>query len=154
MQDALRDFTSGSTNSRMPVSPPEMDKAITDYYQFFAKETEKYSGTRLDVGALLPSSNAERYLQANYTAKFPSNEVAIAMDDAKDGSAWSDANAEYQSFFREIVTRFDFEDALILDVRAMWCTAPTRMPISGTNIPTGPYNSSKLREAYEQAMSE
>lgn len=153
VQDALRDFTSGFDQLANARITPEMDKAITDYYQFFAKETEKYSGTRLDVGALLPSSNAERYLQANYTAKFPSNEVAIAMDDAKDGSAWSDANAEYQSFFREIVTRFDFEDALILDVRGNVVYSAYKNADLGTNILTGPYNSSKLREAYEQAMS-
>ena len=39
------------------------------------------------------------------------------FDDARDGSAWSAANARFNDFFREIVLRFEFEDALLLDTR-------------------------------------
>ena len=152
-QDALRDFTAGFDQlSNAPISP-EMSKAINDYYGFFAKETEKYSGTRLDVAALLPTSPAQRYLQATYTAKLPTDEAAIVMDDGRDGSAWSAANAKYQGFFREIVTRFGFEDALLLDGRGNVVYSAYKNVDLGTNIVTGPYNGSKLREAYTQAMS-
>jgi class 3 adenylate cyclase len=152
-QDALRDFTAGFDQlSDAPVSP-EMSKAINDYYGFFAKETEKYSGTRLDVAALLPTSPAQRYLQANYTAKLRTDEAAIMMDDERDGSAWSAANAKHQGFFREIVTRFGFEDALLIDGRGNVVYSAYKNVDLGTNIVTGPYNGSKLREAYTQAMS-
>jgi class 3 adenylate cyclase len=130
-----------------------MDKAIDNYYALFAQETEKYSGNRLDTTALLPTSNAERYLQATYTAKLPTNDAAIAVDDQKDGSAWSAANAKYQAFFREIVTRFAFEDALLLDARGNVVYSAYKNTDLGTNILTGPYSSSKLRDAFEQAMS-
>lgn len=152
-QGALRDF--GTAFDQLASAPvtPEMDKAIADYYRFFADETEKSSGTRLDVAALLPTSNAERYLQANYTAKLPSNDLAIAMNDEKDGSAWSAANAKYQSFFREIVTRFAFEDALLLDARGNVVYSAYKNTDLGTNILTGPYSSSKLRDAFQEAMS-
>ena len=130
-----------------------MTKGITDYYDFFARETEKYSGTKLDVSALLPNSSAARYLQATYTAKLPAADVAIAMDDERDGSAWSAANAKYQSYFREIVQRFAFEDALVLDARGNVVYSAYKNTDLGTNILTGPYSSSKLRDAYQQAMS-
>jgi class 3 adenylate cyclase len=152
-QSALRDFTAGFDQlADAPISP-EMTNGITDYYDFFAKETEKYSGTELDVTALLPTSNAERYLQATYTAKLPADDAAIAMDDARDGSAWSAANAKYQKYFREIVKRFDFEDALVLDARGNVVYSAYKNTDLGTNILTGPYSSSKLRDAYQQAMS-
>jgi class 3 adenylate cyclase len=152
-QSAIRDFTAGFDQLANAPITPEMDKGIGDYYKYFAKETEKYSGTRLDVAALLPTSNAERYLQANYTAKLPTDESAIAMEDERDGSAWSAANAKYQAYFREIVTRFAFEDALILDARGNVVYSAYKNTDLGTNILTGPYNSSKLRDAYQQAMS-
>ncbi len=152
-QDALRDFTLGFDQLANATVTPEMSKAITDYYDFFAKETEKYSGTRLDVGALLPTSAAERYLQAAYTARLRTDEAAVAMDDARDGSTWSAANAKYHSFFREIVTRFGFEDALLLDARGNVVYSAYKNVDLGTNILTGPYSGSKLREAYTQAMS-
>ncbi|MGI9124704.1 MAG: adenylate/guanylate cyclase domain-containing protein [Mycobacterium sp.] len=152
-RNALREFSTGLDQLNNAQITPEMSKAITDYYNFFAEETEKYSGTRLDVGAILPTSNAERYLQATYTAKLPDDNSAIAMDDEKDGSAWSAANAKYQGFYREIVTRFAFEDALLLDNKGNVVYSAYKNVDLGTNILTGPYNGSKLRDAYTQAMS-
>lgn len=152
-QNALRDFSNGFDQLADAQITPEMSKAITDYYDFFAKETEKYSGTRLDVASLLPTSNAERYLQATYTAKLPAQDAALAMDDERDGSAWSAANAKYQAYFREIVKRFAFEDALILDARGNVIYSAYKNTDLGTNLLTGPYRSSKLRDAYQQAMS-
>ena len=152
-REALRDFTAGFDQLSNAQITPEMSKAIADYYGYFAKETEKYSGTQLDVAALLPTSNAERYLQATYTAKLPTDELAIAMDDPGDGSAWSAANTKYQSFYREIVSRFGFEDALLLDGRGNVVYSVYKNVDLGTNILTGPYNGSELRDAYTQAMS-
>jgi class 3 adenylate cyclase len=150
---ALKDFGAGFDQlANAPISP-EMDRGIRDYYNFFAQETQKSSGTLLDVDALLPTSNAERYLQANYSAKLRTNDSAIAMDDERDGSAWSAANAKYQPFFREIVTRFAFEDALLLDARGNVVYSAYKNTDLGTNILTGPYSSSKLRDAYTEAMS-
>lgn len=152
-QSALRDFTAGFDQLADAPITPEMTKGIADYYNFFAKETEKYSGTKLDVSALLPISNAERYLQATYTAKLPADDAAIAMDDERDGSAWSAANAKYQAYFREIVKRFAFEDALILDARGNVVYSAYKNTDLGTNILNGPYSSSKLRDAYQHVMS-
>ena len=152
-RNALNDFTAGFDQLANAPITPEMQKGIDAYYQFFAKETEKSSGTRLDVAALLPASNAERYLQANYTAKLPTNDLAIAMDDEHDGSVWSAANAKYQAFFRQIVTGFAFEDALLLDARGNVVFSAYKNSDLGTNILTGPYSSSKLRDAYQQAMT-
>ena len=152
-QAALREFTAGFDQLANAPITPEMSKAIADYYDFFGKQTEKESGTRLDVAALIPTSNAERYLQATYTAKLRTNDLAIAMDDERDGSAWSAANAKFQEFYREIVTRFSFEDALLLDGRGNVVYTTYKNADLGTNILSGPYNGSKLRDAYIQAMS-
>lgn len=152
-QDALREFTTGFEKLSDATITPEMTKAIDSYYDFFTKETEKYSGVRLDTGALLPTSNAERYLQAYYTARLPTDDVAIAMDDEHDGSAWSATNAKYQSFYREIVTRFGFEDALLIDGRGNVVYSAFKNTDLGTNILNGPYDGSKLRGAYLEAMS-
>ena len=152
-QGALRDFTAGFSQLSNATITPEMQKSIADYYDFFAKETERTSGTRLDVASLLPTSNAERYLQANYTAKLPNDDLAIAADDQRDGSTWTAANAKYHSFFREIVTRFAFEDALLIDGQGNVVYSAYKNTDLGTNILNGPYNGSKLREAYLDAMS-
>lgn len=153
-QDALREFTAGFDQLANARISPEQSKMIDDYYyNGFGKDTEKYTGTRLDIAALLPTSNAERYLQANYTARLTTNDLALAEDDARDGSAWTTANAKYHKFFREIVTRFAFEDALLLDARGNVVYSAFKDVDLGTNILDGPYNNSELRDAYAEAMS-
>jgi hypothetical protein len=54
-QNALRDFTAAFDQLSNAQITPQMDKAIIDSYVSFASDTEKSSGTRLDVGALLPT---------------------------------------------------------------------------------------------------
>ena len=150
---AMKEFTAGFEQLSNASITPEMQKSIVDYYDFFAKQTYRDSGTRLDIASLLPTSNAERYLQANYTAKLPTDDLAIAMDDERDGSAWSAANAKYHRFFAEIVTRFAFEDALLINGKGDVVYSTYKNTDLGTNILNGPYNGSKLRDAYLQAMT-
>ena len=103
--------------------------------------------------ALLPTSNAGKYLQAYYTAPFDDWDKAIKFDDARDGSAWSAANARFNDFFREIVLRFQFEDALLLDTRGNVVYSAYKGVDLGTNVLTGPYREGELREAYQKALA-
>ena len=153
-ENALAAFSAGFNQlQNQPISPAQW-QAITDYYDNgFIKQVEQYSGDKLDPAQLLPTSNAQRYLQAYYTALRKNDDVALTIDDAHDGSAWSAANARYQDFFREIVNRFEFEDALLLDDGGNVVYSAYKDVDLGTNILTGPYSGSKLRGAYEKALS-
>ncbi|MDX1876552.1 adenylate/guanylate cyclase domain-containing protein [Mycobacterium sp. SMC-18] len=153
-QGALAEFTAGfDALADKPVSPAQ-SQAITDYYtNTFLKEVQQSSGAKLNVDQLLPRDNAQRYLQANYTAVRKDDDTAVKVDDAHDGSTWSAANARYQDFFRQIVTRFEFQDALLLDNRGNVVYTAYKDVDLGTNILTGPYSGSKLRGAYEKAMA-
>lgn len=151
--DALMAFTSGFAQlADAAVSPPQW-QGVVDYYNGFVKQTYTQSGTQLDPQALLPTSNAQRYLQANYTAKLPNDAAAVVMNDAADGSTWSAANARYQDFFRQIVTRYEFQDALLIDPSGNVVYSAYKGVDLGTNIITGPYAGSKLHPAYLKAMS-
>lgn len=153
-QGALAEFTAGfDALADKPISPAQ-SQAITDYYtNTFLKEVQQSSGAKLNVDQLLPRDNAQRYLQANYTAVRKDDDTAVKVDDAHDGSTWSAANARYQDFFRQIVTRFEFQDAILLDNRGNMVYTAYKDVDLGTNILTGPYSGSKLRGAYEKAMS-
>ncbi len=153
-QNALEAFTNGFDQLANAQTSPAQWQNITDYYSnTFVKEVEQDSGNKLDPAALLPTTPAERYLQANYTALRKNDDNAILMDDARDGSQWSAANARYQNFFRQIVTRFEFEDALLLDSRGNVVYSAYKDVDLGTNILDGPYSGSKLHQAYTKAMS-
>jgi class 3 adenylate cyclase len=151
---ALQAFTTGFDQLSNATIGPAQQQSISDYYNnTFMKEIEHYSTVKPDLSAVSPATNAEKYLQANYTAQRKSDDVAVTVDDAHDGSVWSAANARYQDFFRQIVQRFEFQDVLLLDTRGNVVYTAYKDVDLGTNILTGPYNTSLLRGAYEKALA-
>lgn len=141
--DAVVRFTAGFDQLADATISPAQQQAIVNYYNNeFITPVERTTGDKLDITALLPTSPAQRYLQAYYTAPFTSDQDAMRLDDAGDGSAWSAANAQFNSYFREIVTRFDYDDAVLLDTRGNIVYTLSKDPDLGTNILTGPYRES------------
>jgi class 3 adenylate cyclase len=152
--EAIEAFTAGFDQLQTSTVNPAQSQSVVDYYnKQFQPTEERQTGVRPDVNALLPTSNAQKYLQAYYTAPFKDWDKAIQYDDAGDGSAWSAANARFNEFFRGIVQRFDFEDALLLDTRGNVVYTAYKGIDLGTNVLTGPYQQNDLRDAYQKAMA-
>jgi class 3 adenylate cyclase len=152
--ESIEAFTPAFDQLNDATINPAQWQSIVDYYKAqFGKSGPDQAGNRVDPNALLPTSNAQKYLQAYYTAPFDDYDKAIAFDDARDGSAWSAANARFNDFFREIVTRFEFEDALLLDTRGNVVYSAYKGVDLGTNILTGPYREGLLSGAYEKALA-
>ncbi len=151
--EAIEAFTAAFDQLNNATISPAQQQAIVDYYnKQFAPAEDEQTGNQVDVNALLPTTNAQKYLQANYTTPFTDWDQALKFDDAHDGSAWSAATAKYNGFFREIVTRFEFEDALLLDTRGNVVYSAYKGVDLGTNILTGPYKGGDLTDAYEKAL--
>jgi len=150
---ATEAFSAGFAQLANATIGPVQQQALINYYNNqMIKPIDRATGDELDINALLPSSNAERYLQAYYTAPFKSANEAMALDDAGDGSAWSVANSKYNYYLRSVVTRFQFPDALLLDMNGNVVYSVNKGPDLGTNVLTGPYRETKLGEAYEKAL--
>ncbi|OBJ40618.1 cyclase [Mycobacterium colombiense] len=152
--DAVQAFTAGFDQlANAPVDPGQQ-RALVDFYnERLIKPLERDTGNKLALDAVLPSNNSQRYLQAHYTVAAHGSSNGAAPDDAGDGSAWSAANARFNDYFREIATRFEYRDALLLDTRGNVVYTVRKSASLGTNVLTGPYRQSNLRGAYEKAMA-
>ncbi|BBY47467.1 adenylate/guanylate cyclase domain-containing protein [Mycolicibacterium arabiense] len=150
---ALEAYTAGFDQLANATIDPAQQQSLVDYYaNRFARDEAAQTGMQVDIASVLPTSPAQRYLQAYYTAPFDDWQKAIAFGDARDGSAWSAANARYNDFFRQIVERFKYEDALLLDTRGNVVYSAYRGVDLGTNIFNGPYKGSNLDDAYRAAL--
>lgn len=150
---AIEAFTDGFNQlSNATISPAQQESIANYYSNAVVKPINRLTGDDVDVNALLPTSNSQKYLQANYTAPCASASESVLCRDAGDGSAWSAANARYNDFFRGIVTRFDYRDALLLDLQGNVVYTVSKGPDLGTNIFTGPYRETVLRDAYQKAL--
>jgi class 3 adenylate cyclase len=151
--EAMAAFTAGFDQLGNATINPGQQQAIVSYYNNkLVGPIERLTGDKLDVNALLPTSNAQKYLQAYYTAPDVFDGDSKRVGDAGDGSAWSAANARYNNHFQEIVSHFEYGDALLLDPRGNVVYTAKKGADLGTNILTGPYRESKLRDAYQKAM--
>jgi class 3 adenylate cyclase len=133
---------------------PAQQQALVNYYDNeMIQPIKRATGDGIDLNAVLPSSNAQRYVQAYYTAPHRPTTSSLPVEDAGDGSAWSAANARFDFYMRGIVTRFDYKDALLLDMQGNVVYSVMKGPDLGTNILNGPYRESNLREAYQKALA-
>jgi class 3 adenylate cyclase len=151
--EAIQAYTAGFDQLSDAAITPAQQQAIGKYYNEVFATQDSQTGDAVDVDALLPTSNAQKYLQAYYTTPFTDWDLAVKFDNANDGSAWSAANARFNDFFRQIVTRFEFEDALLLDTRGNVVYSAYKGVDLGTNILTGPYRGGDLTEAYDKALA-
>jgi class 3 adenylate cyclase len=149
--EAMQAFSAGFDQLADAPSDPGQQQALESYYtDTLIKPIQQTTGQKLDLGAVLPSSNAQRYLQVHYT--LATRGAPAPPEDAGDGSAWSAANVRFNRYFREIATRFEYRDALLLDTHGTVVYSVNKGLALGTNILSGPYRASNLRGAYEKAM--
>jgi class 3 adenylate cyclase len=149
--EAVQAFTSGFDElGNATVDPGQQQSLVNFYKDKLIKPIQQATGDKLSIDAVLPDSNAQKYLQVHYTV--PSFGTKTPPDDPGDGSAWSAANARFNNYFREIATRFEYRDAMLLDTRGNVVYSVNKGAALGTNILTGPYRDSNLRDAYEKAM--
>jgi len=147
---ALRAFDAGFDDLADETITPEQEEMIVDFYNRRFADPED---ANLDVSALLPESEAARYLQATFTVPFPDREKAIQVDDAGDGSEWTEANIRYNGYFRQLIMRMAFRDAFLINAEGDIVYTARKGVELGTNVLTGPYRGEgSLPEAFRGAM--
>ncbi|SPM31671.1 cyclase, partial [Mycobacterium terramassiliense] len=153
INEATAALTAGLNQLGNATINPAQEQALVNYYdnQMIAP-IKKATGDLIDLNAVLPSSPAQKYLQAYYTAPPRPTPDSLPVEDAGDGSAWSAANARFDFYMRNIVTRFDYRDALLLDLQGNIVYSVRKGPDLGTNILNGPYRESNLKDAYQKAL--
>ena len=145
---ALKAFNTGFGELSDTDITPEQSKSIIDFYnRRFAEAAEN----GVDVAALMPTSNAARYLQATYTVH---PKKAVVVDDAGDGSAWSAANARYNKYFRDVATGAGFLDVFLINAVGDVVYSADKGVELGMNVLTGPYRGEGyLPDAFRKAMA-
>lgn len=136
-----------------PIDPAQTAAVDAYYADTFIPQLEARTGTESAPAVFEPTTNAQTYLQAKYTVPPTDFDAASLVDDAGDGSAWSAVNAKYNPYFREMVTSYQYEDALILDTKGNVVYSVYKGVDLGTNVLTGPYKGSILSTAYSDALN-
>jgi len=133
---------------------PEREALLDAYYsEVFGPRLAAATGESVEASSFAPRDAPARWLQAYYTAPHSSFDDAIAVDNAGDGSAWSEAHARYHDYFRSMTELLDYEDVLLLDTDGVVVYSAFKGVDLGTNVLSGPYRFSGLSSAYGEAMA-
>ncbi len=143
---AMRDFNA-TYGQLETVAPPADGKAtLTAYYQteFLPRLAKTGQGTPV-LGAFLPDTSASSYLQYHYIADNP-NPVGQkdALDQANDGSAYSQVHGRLHPTFRNIIQNFGYYDMFLINPQGTIVYTVYKETDFTSNLTTGPYNESNL----------
>ena len=143
---AMRDFNA-TYGQLETVAPPADGKAtLTAYYQteFLPRLAKTGQGTPV-LGAFLPDTSASSYLQYHYIADNP-NPVGQkdALDQANDGSAYSQVHSRLHPTFRNIIQNFGYYDMFLINPQGTIVYTVYKETDFTSNLTTGPYNESNL----------
>jgi class 3 adenylate cyclase len=128
--------------------------AVETYYRdVFAAKLEEAIGETVDVDPFLPARPAEQYLALHYTTASGDFDTAITIDDAGDGSEWSEVHAQYHDYFRRMTELLDYQDILLIDTTGNVVYSAYKGVDLGTNLLEGPYKITNLAQAYTTAMA-
>jgi class 3 adenylate cyclase len=134
----------------------QQQQALTAYYQenVLPVLAEKF-GKDPVLATYLPQTPAQQYLQYHYVVANPNPPgEKYRLDDAGDGSDYSQVHARFHQLARRIIDRLGFTDIYLVDADTgdMIYSAGKKVDFA-TNLKTGPYASSRLAAAFEGVVN-
>ena len=88
INDATTALSAGFAQLANATITPAQQQALVNYYQNeMIQPIKRMTGDAIDLNAVLPSSNAQKYIQTYYTAPPRPTNNSLPVDDAGDGSA-------------------------------------------------------------------
>jgi class 3 adenylate cyclase len=145
---AIQDFTAAHRKLQDAPMTPTIDRQLTSYYRdaFLPRLTKSEIGTPV-IESYLPKTAAARYLQYHYIAANP-HPVGkkMLLDDARDGSDYSQIHSRYHPIFRNIVQKFGYYDMFLIDPQGTVVYTVFKETDFTTNYQTGAYKDSNLAQ--------
>lgn len=139
------------------TSPPELRaerlRLLDDYEKRFL-EPLRAAGDTVAVADILAADPAAVYLQAAYSLPESPIPDPILVDDAGDGTAWSEVHARFHPVYRNAVTQAGLLDIYLVDAasgRIVYSAA--KGPELGTSLVLGPYRGTVVGRAAGAAGS-
>lgn len=152
--DAVRAFGPAFAELQKAPLPAGAEASVSKYYaDVFGPALAEGTGQPVDPGLFKPTSNAQTYLQALYTAPAKGDfNASVKVRSAGDPSEWSKLNDRYQEFFADFTDRFGFDDVMLLDTEGNIVYTAVKGVDLGANLLQGPYRTTKFADAYRRTM--
>lgn len=157
--DALAEFSAAHAAldaTSAPPIPPAAGSDGADLGAFYENEVipqlEEMRGATVGIGEVFPANAAAAYLQQHYLADSPSPDDVSAVDDAGDGSGWSDVHRQYHPVFRQTIEDYGIDDLYLVDAQEQLVYTVAKQTDLGTDLGIGPLSGSNLANLVGQVL--
>ncbi|MGB0114910.1 MAG: adenylate/guanylate cyclase domain-containing protein [Ilumatobacteraceae bacterium] len=131
----------------------DVDAGVKDLVTAYQVAGDTEIGGSLDVFAESVRQNpAAVYLQASYNDAAGVDGDRSVVDDALDGSQWSEVNSEFQSDFRRLVGTSGILDITLVDTETRVVYSEEKGPELGTSLRAGPFSGSVLANTVDRVL--
>jgi class 3 adenylate cyclase len=152
---AVEEFSAALSELPPDDSEQDLRARATDLLDAYSEqylEPLRAGGRVVQLNDILSTDRAALYLQSTYSLPQEPIQQAIAVDDAGDGSAWSDVHALVHPVYRNAVEQADLMDVYLVDAdteRVVYSAA--KGPELGTSLAVGPFSGSIVARAADAA---
>jgi class 3 adenylate cyclase len=132
----------------LPSPNEAQEKAVKMYYDptFIPKQKETTPGQQSPLD-FYPKIAAERYLKANYS--ITNSLDRSILNDANDGSSWSQVHKDYHPRFKRIADLFGYQDIMIADIKTGTVVySVAKEDDLGTNLLDGAYANTQAAKVF------
>jgi len=131
----------------------EQREAVAAYYtEVFLPRLEVLTNATVDPKAHLPTDDADIYLQYQYIIANQNREgEKVLLDDAGDGSRYSEAHGLFHPVLRDFVQEFGFCDLFLISGSGHIVYTVSKEVDLGTSLIDGPYQDTNLAAVFHQA---
>ena len=149
---AVEEFTSAH-RELLAVPFEDLDdqtQAVVAHHQEEYIEPLAEAGRDIGIRDIVPANSASIHLQHEYAVDTGVIENPIALDDAEDGSRWSEVHQAVHPVYRDVVKRRELVDLMLVDADSGYVVYTTQKhPELGSSVDVGPFSGSVLAAAVD-----
>ena len=152
--DAMVDFDDAHQSMLdVDLSGDQREAVLAYYSDEFLPLLEATTGAQAEPADYLPADDGDLYLQFHYIVSNPNPENARDLvDDAGDGSPYSEVHRIIHPVLRDFVDEFGFHDLFLIDGSGTIVYTVAKEVDFGTDLLDGPYQDSNLAAVFQEAQ--
>ncbi len=131
----------------------EAAELVTAYRSDYLEPLQE-AGRDVQLRDIASDDAAATYLQYEYAIDLGAAVRPQTLDDADDGSTWSEVHAEFHPVYRQVVNQLDLLDLYLVDAEGTVVYSVGKRPDLGTNLETGPYSGSVLANTFDRVVAD
>ena len=134
------------------VLTEEQEAELVAYFtDDFGPRLNEVTGQDADASSFIPDSAAARYLLYHYTVRGPGDNATI--EDAGDGSAWSEVHAANHDYLRRLTRLAEYPGLVLVSTSGQVVYSVNKDVDLGADLVDGPYAFTNLGVAFQRAMA-